>query len=414
MQLDETSFPLVLTWKLMDLDLLSNFDPSGLVSAACGFLVRVGPITEQDRWEETGGFSPSTLAINIAGLISAGQVFRSRGEEKKAIFVEEFSDYLYKNLEKWTVCDEGTVHPEVKRHFIRINPSSSLENYLSPDEAIVSLSNQSGESNNSFEAKEIVDAGFLELVRYGIYPAGNQLVIDSLKVIDAVLKFDTKSGALWRRYPHDGYGQNDDGSAYDGTGVGRSWPLLAGERAHYEIAAGRDVESFIQTMEACSSNGGPIPEQIWDGEDNPSSHLLNGAPTGSAMPLAWAHAEYLKILRSVKDKVVFDLIPAVSARYVGKEAKITNNIEIWRLNWQVKQVDHASVLRIIHGEAFTVRWSSNSWVSFEEIESVEILSGTFYADLIVNEPTESTVFTLFFHQTQKWIESNFAVSYGQK
>jgi hypothetical protein len=153
-----------------------------------------------------------------------------------------------------------------------------------------------------------LDAGFLELVRYGIRKPGDSLIEDSLRVIDTVLKVDTAFGPCWRRYNHDGYGPGADGSPYTGSGQGRAWPLLTGERAHYKFAAGRSVHKFIGAMERFAASG-MLPEQVWD---EPGKCL--GKPAGSAMPLMWAHAEYIKLLRSVRDRQVFDLIPVLADR----------------------------------------------------------------------------------------------------
>ena len=134
------------------------------------------------------------------------------------------------------------------------------------------------------------------------------MIVDSLAVIDHVLKRDLPQGPCWRRYNHDGYGEKSDGSAYDGTGEGRSWPILTGERGHYELAAGRDPSPYIEAMEQFANEGGMLPEQVWDADDLPDGKMKRGGPTGSAMPLCWAHAEYLTLVRSRKDAVCFDRI----------------------------------------------------------------------------------------------------------
>jgi glucoamylase len=135
-------------------------------------------------------------------------------------------------------------------------------------------------------------------------------------VIDALLKVDTPGGPAWHRYNQDGYGEHEDGDAFDGTGVGRIWPLLTGERAHYELAAGRAEEArgLLRVMESFASDGGLLPEQVWDAPDIPARELYFGRPSGSAMPLVWAHAEHVKLLRSLRDGRVFDLPPQTVQR----------------------------------------------------------------------------------------------------
>src|SRR5207245_7560548 len=188
---------------------------------------------------------------------------------------------------------------------------------------------------------EIVDGGFLELVRYGIRRPGDSLIEDSLSVVDSVLKNEFPGGPCWRRYTHDGYGQCDDGGPYLGFGRGRPWPLLTGERGHYELAAGRGAERYIRAMESFATNTRLLPEQIWDRPDLPTSLLFHGRPTGAAMPLMWAHAEYIKLLRSAADGQVFDLIPEVADRYLHPHQRLP--LEVWKLNRQVRRSDERRV-----------------------------------------------------------------------
>ena len=156
---------------------------------------------------------------------------------------------------------------------------------------------------STFEADELISTDALALVRFGLRAADDPRIIDTVKVIDHVLRVDLPYGPGWRRYNGDGYGEHDDGGPYDGTGVGRVWPLLAGERAHYELAAGRRAEAET----AAGGDGGRrqpgklLPEQVWDGPPIPERELEPGKPSGSAMPLVWAHAEHIKLLRSLAD-----------------------------------------------------------------------------------------------------------------
>jgi glucoamylase len=412
LQLDELSFPILLVWRLLKENLLSNFDPLYFTSSAMSFLIRKGPVTAQERWEEVSGFSPSTLAVNIAALVCAGQIFRLRGLNDQAKFVEEHADYLRAHIEEWTVTDFGEIHPDVSRHFIRANPCSSLDNYRSPNDSEIFIANRRGDQQQVFRAKDIVDAGFLELVRYGIYPASHSLIKDSLLVIDQLLKVETNKGSCWRRYNNDGYGQGDQGEPFVGTGVGRPWPLLIGERAHYELALGKEVTHLIKAMENFSAPGGPIPEQIWDAPDLPSAHLKNGGPTGSAMPLAWAHAEYLKLLRSVRDKKVYDFIPEVADRYCHGQSN-TSHIEIWRFDWQITTIAPSKVLRIICDKAFHLHWSNDDWDSANDSESINILPNLFFVDLPAKPDSNGFSFTFFCPVLKRWAQQDFMVRVEQ-
>ena len=156
MQLDEVSFPLVLAWRLSQARALGAFDPCAMAAAACGFLMREGPVTPQDRWEEASGFSPSTLAINIAGLICAAELIEGDGDPDTATFVREYADFLEAHVEAWTVTTQGTLHPQVSRHYIRINPNNTGGDE-DPNAGMLTLANQPPEGPFLYPAKEIVD-----------------------------------------------------------------------------------------------------------------------------------------------------------------------------------------------------------------------------------------------------------------
>src|SRR5579864_3981962 len=306
-QLDEVPFPILLAWQLERQDALQGFDPYPMVLQAVGYLVRHGPVTQQERWEEASGYSPSTLASNIAALICAACFARGRHDEATAKFLEEYADFLESHVEAWTVTTDGTLVPGIKRHYIRILPASVDNPHPDedPNSGRIVIANRPPGSQRVFPAKEIVDAGFLELVRYGIRKPDDPVIVDSLRVVDAVLKVDTPFGPCWHRYSNDGYGQREDGGPFTSGGQGRAWPLLTGERGHYELAAGHDVKPFIRAMEGFGSATGLLPEQVWDEPDRPDIYMYLGRPTGSAMPLMWAHAEYVKLLRSVLGRLRF-------------------------------------------------------------------------------------------------------------
>jgi glucoamylase len=285
MQLDEVAFPVLLAWRLWKHRALGNFDPYEMVRRACGFLIREGPVTAQDRWEEASGYAPSTLAVHITALICAAEFVADRGDEGTAAFVRDYADFLESHLERWTVTTQGTLVPGIPRHYIRINPGD-LHHCADEDPncGTLVLANQPPGARSEFPAKEIVDAGFLELVRYGVRGADDPIIQDSLRVVDAVLKVDTPFGPCWRRYNHDGYGQRHDGGSYAGWGTGRPWPLLTGERGHYEIAAGRDAGPYLHALEHFAQGMGLLPEQIWDAPSLPARHLRLGARPAQPSP----------------------------------------------------------------------------------------------------------------------------------
>jgi glucoamylase len=395
-QLDEVAFPIMLAWRLWQLEALNDFEVFPFVERAAGFLVRYAPVTQQERWEEAAGYSPSTLAAVIAGLICAADLARAHESPELARFLEEQADWIESHLEDWTVTNNGMLHPEVTRHYMRIRPPECGDPYAreSCGKEMVHINNLAPGERSEFEAREIIDGGFLELVRYGVRAPDDPVIVDSIKVVDYVLKRDTPKGPCWLRYNHDGYGQRSDGGPFLGTGQGRPWPLLAGERAHYELAAGRDVRPLIKTIEAFASSGSMLPEQVWDEPD--AWGLVHGEPAGSAMPLVWAHSEYLKLLRSAVDGKVFDCIPIVADRYVrGNHAP--SNIEVFKVaRRQIRRMPAGKTLRITAAARFRVIWTPDNWQTTNTTESTQLGYVGSHADLPTTpEQTGSLSFTLF-------------------
>src|SRR6185503_12311424 len=254
-------------------------------------------------WEENSGYSPSTLAWEIAALVCVAEMIQGREARN---FLLEYADWLSAHLEEWTVTHRGELVEGKPRHYVRISPAdpNRPQVFEDADSAMIQIANGGG----LHPARNVVSTDFLELVRLGVRAADDPIVLESVSVVDAVLKRKLPQGPCWRRYNHDGYGQKADGSAYDGTGIGRCWPLLTGERGHYELAAGRDPLPFILAMEKFANEGGMLPEQVWDEADLPEARMQRGAPIGAAMPLCWAHAEYVTLVRSRKEGVGFDRI----------------------------------------------------------------------------------------------------------
>ncbi len=392
-QLDEVAFPILLAWRLWKAGGLAQFDPYPMVRAAARYILHYGPITQQERWEECSGYSPSTMAVAIAALICAADFANSRGEPQIARFLEEYADFMESHLERWCVTTEGTLVPGITRHYIRILPVDVNDHspQEDPNNGTVILANRPPDTPYSFKAKEIVDAGFLELVRYGIRAAGTPLMEDSLRVIDALLKKDTPFGPAWRRYNYDGYGPGADGKPYQGYGIGRAWPLLAGERAHYELAAGRDVRSYISSFEKFATQGGMLPEQVWDEDDIPSAYMFRGRSAGSATPLMWAHAEYIKLLRSVDNGHVFDLIPIVANRYLAALGR--KDLEVWKLTRRVRKMIAGDTLRVMWKGTFRVRWSFGAGDQEHEASSADSGLDIGYLDIPTRGQTTPLRFT---------------------
>ncbi|BAY10008.1 glycoside hydrolase family 15 protein [Calothrix sp. NIES-2098] len=411
-QLDEVAFPILLAWLLHQENVPLNFDIYPMILRAAGYLIRHGPATQQERWEECSGYSPSTLAANIAGLICAAQFVRETGDEATAQFIEEYADFLESHIEDWTVTTEGTLVPGIKRHYIRITPTdiNNPQPNENPNQGTIFIASQPPGEPTEFPAKEIVDGGFLQLVRYGIRKPNDPIIVDSVKVLDAVLKVDTPVGPCWHRYNHDGYGQQENGDPYVGWGKGRAWPLLTGERGHYELAAGGDVKTYIKAMERFASDTCLLPEQVWDEADKPDVHMYLGKPTGSAMPLMWAHAEYIKLLRSTHNGQVFDFIPEVANRYLG-ERKPCKSLEIWKFNRQIKQVKKDQTLRIQALESFQLHWSDDNWQTTQDTPSTATKLGVNFVDISVSDNQKKLIsFTFLWIDSNKWEERNYTVA----
>jgi glucoamylase len=419
-QLDEFSFPIVLAYRLAQAGALQQFDPQPMVLAAAGALIANGPMTQEERWEEEEGYSPSTLASNIAGLICAADIARSKwGDPATAQFLEEYADFLESHLEAWCLTTQGELLPGVSTYYIRLLPTQVKGDQPrnpqlpeDPNAASIFIKNLPSSQQQWFPAKNIVDGGFLELVRYGIRSPNDPNIVNTVKVIDAVLKDNLPAGPCYRRYNHDGYGQGDQGQPFVSTGVGRPWPLLTGERAHYEVAAGRDAKPYIRNIEAFAGTRGLVPEQLWNAADLPTATppLFNGGPTGSAMPLAWGHAEYIKLVRSVSDGKVFDLLPVVANRYLAPHAPST--LEIWNFDRQLPAMKAGKTLRIPLTTPFSLRWSLDNWNTFKDTPSEATAVGIQYADIATTAGvTGSVAFTfLWTSAPQHWEGVNYTVA----
>ncbi len=244
----------------------------------------------------------------------------------------------------------------------------------------------------------------------GIRGANDPIVRDSIEVIDRVIKRDLPQGPGWRRYNHDGYGQKDDGGAFDGTGVGRCWPILTGERGHYELAAGRDPKPFITAMEKFANEGGMITEQLWDADDLPDGGMKRGLPTGAAMPLCWSHAEYISLVRSRHDGVCFDRVEPAYQRYVAHP--VPSRHEMWTLRHRLHRMPHGKILRIILPEEAGVVWSNDGWAGTNRSNTLrESVLGLWFADFPTTKwPANSVIeFTFFWQREQRWEGQNWKV-----
>ncbi|OYW21116.1 MAG: glucoamylase, partial [Planctomycetales bacterium 12-60-4] len=404
-QLDEVGAPILLAWRLRRANALREFDPWPIASRAARYLVLHGPVTAQERWEENSGYSPSTLATVIASLVCASEFAHGKNNLLATEFLLDYADWLSAHLEDWMVTSRGELVEGKQRHYVRITPAvpDQAGALPDPDRAEIVLANGGGQH----PARNIVGGDFLQLVRLGVRAADDPLIVDSLAVIDRVLKRDLPQGPCWRRYNYDGYGQKADGGAFDGTGEGRCWPILAGERAQYELSAGGDSLPFIKAIENFANEGGMLPEQIWDAADLPDGKMIRGGPTGSAMPLCWSHAEYITLVRSHRDGVCFDRIESVYQRYA--KAGTGSNIEMWTFAHPLQRISPGKSLRIVTGVAASIRWSFDGWVTVNDLEMQDTGIGCWFGDLPSDQLPAGAVMVFTFLWGQRWEGKNFEV-----
>jgi glucoamylase len=407
LQLDEIAAPILLAWRLhSEGATLGRFEPWVMISRAAAYLIRQGPVTAQERWEENAGYSPSTLATVIAGLVCAAEFARQRNDPETADFILVYADWLASHVEEWTVTTAGELVEGLPRHYIRINPTdpAAPDPHADPNTTVLAVANGGGLR----PARNVVGSDFLHLVRLGIRAANDAIVCDSVAVMDRVLRCELPQGPCWRRYNHDGYGQKDDGGAFDGTGVGRAWPILTGERGHYELAAGRDPKPFITAMEKFANEGGMISEQLWDADD--LGGMRRGLPTGAAMPLCWSHAEYVSLVRSAHDGVCFDRVEPAFQRYVANP--VASRYEIWSFRHPLRRMAQGKILRLIVTADATLAWSANGWASTNKMDAAHIAAlNVWFAELSTEGCPDGSLieFTFFWKDPQRSEDRNYSV-----
>ncbi|MBB3425554.1 glucoamylase [Rhizobium sp. BK312] len=414
-QMDECAFPILLADALrregvLTGDLLLSYVP--MVESAARYVVVNGPVTGEDRWEEDGGFSPFTLAVEIAALLAAADILEIAGQMHNADYLRQTADAWNDQIERWTYVssDAESAALGVKGYYVRIAPPEIADG-SSPADGFVPIKNRPP-AESFLPTARVVSPDALALVRFGLRAADDPRILDTVKVIDAQLKCDLPQGSLWYRYTGDGYGEHEDGGPFDGTGIGRPWPLLAGERAHYELAAGRPEAALglLKTLEQSAGQGGLLPEQVWDQPDIPELGLALGKPSGSAMPLVWAHAEHIKLLRSLRDGAVFDMPPQGVERYLKN--KVTAPFVPWRFNNKLSQLSVGKRLRIEVMARAIIRWSVDGWASASDTETSQNGFGIHVAELSCERLPKggSIAFTFYWPDTDRWEGEDFSVS----
>jgi glucoamylase len=376
-ELDQVALPILLAWRLGVAGCLDHDPYPTMVRPAAQFLIREGPMTVLDRWEDLGGLSPSTLAASIAALIVAAEFAHEAGEHVAASHLRAVADYWNDRVERWCSTPTG--------QYVRLAGDPDHR----PTEGAV--------------APE-----FLELVRYGLRRPKDDRVLRSLQAVDELLKFNLPSGPSWRRYDGDRYGEYDDGSPWNGNGVGRVWPVLTGERARHFFSMGLSGAELIRSLEGFAGQSLMLPEQLWDGPDIPSRGLQYGRPNGSAMPLGWAHAEYLELLVIVALAGFPDIVMPARRRYT--EGSAHDPAFVWSHKHQITRIAGGRRLRVQLPRPGAVHYSFDDWKTFEDIEAMDTTLGVWVAEVPCNRLPSGTEFSWTAHYVTGWEGKNFTMT----
>lgn len=413
-QLDETAFPVLLAGALRDAGafghgrrdsaMLDLAAASRVVERAVRFLVRTGPATAQDRWEEDAGVAPSTLAPVVAALVVGAEFLDGDAVDTVLSIADEWNA----GIERWTYAT-GTPLARavgVTGTYLRVTSASVLAG--APLSSEVAVRNRIGGAAR-VPATDMVSPDVLALVRFGLREADDPRILDTLRVIDATLRSETPSGPVWHRYSGDGYGETDAGDPFRGAGVGRGWPLLNGERGHHAVAAGQDALPYLRAMHAMAAGVGLLPEQVWDAPDIAARHLLRGRPTGSAMPLAWAHAEFLKLCHSWASGAVVDLPRPVRERWHGRAPESRRSS--WRPDRPIPTVaaDHTLAIELL--APAMIRFTLDGWQTAHDREARDTGVGLWLVEIRPDEHAagQTITFTIHWRNPDRWEGHDFDV-----
>ena len=317
LQMDEVAFPIVMAWQL------GRTGPPdwARVKRSADFLVANGPSTPQDRWENIDGYSPATLAAEVAGLVLAADIATENGADALARTYLQTADTWAGKIESWTATTNGPYAP--KPYYLRITKNGD------PDTA---TQVQISDGGPMIDQRAVVDPSFLDLVRLGVTKAKDKTILNSLAVVDDRLGYRTANGRFWHRASFDGYGEKRDGTQWgpsepgSGETIGRGWPLLSGERGEYALAAGNKgfARRLLRTMAlAADDRSHLMAEQVWDHKapGGSAARFTPGEPTLSAMPLAWTHSQFVRLARNLAAGRNLETPQPVACRYKSEACR---------------------------------------------------------------------------------------------
>lgn len=350
-QLDEVAFPLLLAGKLAELGVPLPAGTDAAVGRAAAYLAQNGPVSDRDvdRWEENPGASPFTIGLEIVALLVAAS--RLAGADQALAFA--LADNWNERLEEFTYVSGDEVDQAfgTAGHYVRIGLSGSGR---------IALANQP-QGTQPVDAAALVGLEFGYLPRLGLRDPADKRITDTLAIVEAMLGVDTPSGRAYHRYDIDGYGEWLDGSGWPVRrfGIGRPWPLLAGERGHLDVLAGGNAGTQLAAMLAMRGRGGLLPEQIWDADPLPWQNLRPGQPTGSAMPLAWAHSELIKLAAAAATGKPVEMLTLVTGRYHGTVP--ASQSWFWRDLAPVAVLPAGRTLVVAGPGPFTLHYGFDNW-----------------------------------------------------
>lgn len=403
-QLDETAFPVLLASALEEYGPLNMRGIRSMVERALTFIVREGPVTGQDRWEEDPGINLFTLSVSIAALVEGSGFLDAKDRE----IVLWMADTWNARLEAWSWSGPTALAERlgVPGYYLRAAPEGVLEGEAAKSSPLL-IKNRAHDPD--LPACEQVSTDFLQLVRYGLRSMEDPRIRSSLQVVDSLLKRETPKGPGWYRYNGDGYGEHSTGAPFDGTGHGRLWPLLAGERGHVAVSNGESPLPYLRSMAAMSGPTGLIPEQVWDGAPLPERDLWPGQPTGSAMPLVWAHAEFIKLANSHHLKRPVDRPKTTWERYRGIPPEIS--WALWRHRHKVRAVGEGHELRFVLPDEAVVHWGVDEWSDPSDTPTRPLGLGFHGAILPVTglRQGQRIVFTFFWPGEARWEGQDYEV-----
>jgi glucoamylase len=400
-RLDETALALLLVDLARREKAINEADVSRLwpmMKRGASYLMRNGPAGPGDRREEDPGYSPATLAREIAALLAAADFAEMNGDPAVAGHLRETADAWNDGIERWTFVRYRV--PEeavgVSGYYVETVPSPAA--HLPPGGRRARI------VPHPEDAAYGVSTDVLELVRLGLRAPDDPRIEDTVKVIDAVLRVELPQGPFWRRFTGDIYGESVDGQESQ-----RVWPVLGAERALYELAAGRrDAAERLRDTVASSARGsGMIPEQVPGPGEADRGELLPG------WPLVRAHAAYLVLLRSLQDGGVFVRPPQTAERYLDLQTPPKHTL--WRFNNRCATAPAGRLLRIETLVPAVIRWSADGWKTARESNTRNSGAGTYAADLSTGTLTAGTAveFTFYWPSANRWEGRNFAVRIGE-